>query len=148
MSIKQQVMTDMKDAMKAKDQLKLSTLRMLNSAIKNKEIEVRPNEISDQEVISVVKKLVKQRQEAMEQFRAGGRDEMADKEAAEAKVLEIYLPPQLSEEQITKIVEEVIAATGASSMKDMGGVMKQVNEKCEGAADGKLVSQIVKSKLQ
>ncbi|MFK8137863.1 MAG: GatB/YqeY domain-containing protein [Bdellovibrionales bacterium] len=147
MSLKQQIMDDVKSAMRAKEQLKLSTLRMLQSAVKNKEIEVRPDEVSDQDIIQVVKKNIKQRKEAAEQFQAAGRKELAEKETEEITILEVYLPAQLDEAAITKIVEEVIAATGASSMKDMGGVMKEVQVKTAGSADGKLVSSIVKAKL-
>lgn len=148
MSIQKQILDDVKAAMKARETEKLSTLRMLQSAIKNKEIEVRPNEVSDQDVTSVIKKMVKQRKEAAEQYSNAGRTELAEKENAESKILEAYLPEQMSEEQVAKIVEEVIAATGASSMKDMGAVMKEVQAKTAGTADGKLISQIVKAKLQ
>ena len=145
MSIQKQILDDVKTAMKARETEKLSTLQ---SAIKNKEIEVRPNEVSDQDVTSVIKKMVKQRKEAAEQYSNAGRTELAEKENAESKILEAYLPEQMSEEQVAKIVEEVIAATGASSMKDMGAVMKEVQAKTAGTADGKLISQIVKAKLQ
>jgi uncharacterized protein YqeY len=147
-SIQKQILDDVKAAMKARETEKLSTLRMLQSAIKNKEIEVRPNEVSDQDVTSVIKKMVKQRKEAAEQYSNAGRTELAEKENAESKILEAYLPEQMSEEQVAKIVEEVIAATGASYMKDMGAVMKEVQAKTAGTADGKLISQIVKAKLQ
>ncbi len=140
-------MDDVKNAMRAKEAVKLSTLRMLQSAIKNKEIEVRPNELSDKDVISVVKKLVKQRKEAAEQYENAGRPELAEKEIEESKFLEVYLPAQMGEEQVTSIVEEVIAALGASSMKEMGAVMKEVQAKTAGSADGKMISSIVKAKL-
>lgn len=148
MSIQKQILDDVKAAMKAKEAEKLGTLRMLQSALKNKEIEVRPNELTDQDAITVIKKMVKQRHEAAEQYTNAGRPELAEKEQAETKFLEVYLPEQMSEEQIVAIVDEVIAATGASSMKDMGAVMKEVQAKTAGSADGKLVSQVVKAKLQ
>ncbi|MAF89636.1 MAG: glutamyl-tRNA amidotransferase [Bdellovibrionaceae bacterium] len=147
MSMQKQIMDDVKNAMRAKEAVKLSTLRMLQSAIKNKEIEVRPNELSDKDVISVVKKLVKQRKEAAEQYENAGRPELAEKEIEESKFLEVYLPAQMGEEQVTSIVEEVIAALGASSMKEMGAVMKEVQAKTAGSADGKMISSIVKAKL-
>jgi len=146
-SMQKQIMDDVKNAMRAKEAVKLSTLRMLQSAIKNKEIEVRPNELSDKDVISVVKKLVKQRKEAAEQYENAGRPELAEKEIEESKFLEVYLPAQMGEEQVTSIVEEVIAALGASSMKEMGAVMKEVQAKTAGSADGKMISSIVKAKL-
>ncbi|MEC9283774.1 MAG: GatB/YqeY domain-containing protein [Bdellovibrionota bacterium] len=145
--MQKQIMDDVKNAMRAKEAVKLSTLRMLQSAIKNKEIEVRPNELSDKDVISVVKKLVKQRKEAAEQYENAGRPELAEKEIEESKFLEVYLPAQMGEEQVTAIVDEVIAALGASSMKEMGVVMKEVQAKTAGSADGKMISSIVKAKL-
>ena len=145
--MQKQIMDDVKNAMRAKEAVKLSTLRMLQSAIKNKEIEVRPNELSDKDVISVVKQLVKQRKEAAEQYENAGRPELAEKEIEESKFLEVYLPAQMGEEQVTSIVEEVIAALGASSMKEMGAVMKEVQAKTAGSADGKMISSIVKAKL-
>ena len=145
--MQKQIMDDVKSAMRAKEAVKLSTLRMLQSAIKNKEIEVRPNELSDKDIISVIKKLAKQRKEAAEQYENAGRPELADKEKEELVFLEAYLPEQMGEEQVTKIVEEAIAELGASSMKEMGAVMKAVQAKTAGLADGKMISTIVKAKL-
>lgn len=147
MSLKDQILNDIKDAMKSKNTLVLSTLRLLSSAIKNKEIEIRPNTITDEDVITVIKKSVKQRQDSIEQYENAGRPELAENEKAELKVLETYLPAMLSEEQIAVIVKEAIAATGASSMKDMGGVMNYVKDKTGGSADNRIVSQLVKSSL-
>lgn len=147
MDIREQVMTDVKTAMKDKDALKLTTLRSLQAAIKNREIELRPNAISSDEVIGVIKKLVKQRKESIEQFTTGGRQDLADQESAELKILEHYLPAQMGREQVEKIVAEVIAATGAKTVKDMGPVMKEVQARTAGAADNKLVSEIVRAKL-
>lgn len=148
MSIKEQIMADVKSAMKAKEQEKLSALRLLSAALKNKEIELRPEALTDQDAMSVIKKLVKQRQDSIEQYSAAGRTDLADKEKFELSILEAYLPAQMSKEQIAKIVEEVVAATGASSMKDMGNVMKQITEKTQGQADNKMVSELVKARLQ
>ena len=122
MSMQKQIMDDVKNAMRAKEAVKLSTLRMLQSAIKNKEIEVRPNELSDKDVISVVKKLVKQRKEAAEQYENAGRPELAEKEIEESKFLEVYLPAQMGEEQVTSIVEEVIAALGANGVTEIHNI--------------------------
>ncbi len=140
-------MNEIKDAMRAKDSVKLNTLRFLQSAIKNREIELRPNPMTDDESMGVIKKLVKQRKESIEQYKAGNRQDLVDQEAAELKILETYLPAQMSKEQVEKLVAEVIAATGAKTVKDMGPVMKEVLAKSGGAADNKLVSELVRSKL-
>lgn len=147
MEIREQLMADVKDAMKSKDQLKLNTLRFLQAAVKNREIELRPNPITSDEVMGVIKKLVKQRKESIEQYKAGGRQDLADQEAAELKVLEGYLPAQMGRDQVEKVVTEVIAALGAKSVKDMGPVMKEVIARTAGAADNKTVSELIKSKL-
>lgn len=148
MSLKQQILDDTKTAMKAKDMDRVNTLRFLTSAIKNKEIEVRPNELTDEDVFSVLRKSVKQRQDSIEQYKAAQRADLADKEQAELQIIESYLPQQLSTEVIEKFVKEAIAEVGASSMKDMGGVMKVVMAKTQGAADNKIVSELVKKSLQ
>ncbi|KHD88457.1 MAG: glutamyl-tRNA amidotransferase [Bdellovibrio sp. ArHS] len=147
MEIRDQVTADIKAAMIAKDSVKLGALRMLQAAIKNREIDMRPNPITGDEVLGVVKKLVKQRKESIEQFQQAGRQDLVDQESAELKVLEVYLPAQMSREQIEALVTEVIAATGAKTVKDMGPVMKEVIARSGGAADNKVVSEIIKSKL-
>jgi uncharacterized protein YqeY len=148
MGLKEQILNDIKEAMKNKEADRLSAIRMLQAAIKNKEIELRPNAINDQDILGVIKKAAKQRREAIEQYRGAGRDDLADKEAFELQVLETYLPAQLDQAQVEKIVTEVIAQLGASTIKDMGGVMKEVQARTQGQADGKMISEIVKSKLQ
>ena len=140
-------MNDMKTARREKDQVRLEAIRFLQAAIKNREIEVRPNPITGDDVMSVIKKMVKQRKESIDQYQAANRQDLVDKEAAELKIIETYLPAQMSKEQIEKIVAEVIAETKASSIKDMGSVMKAVIAKTAGAADNKLVSEAIKSKL-
>ncbi|KYG60644.1 GatB/YqeY domain-containing protein [Bdellovibrio bacteriovorus] len=147
MEIKDQITADIKAAMLAKDSAKLGALRMLQAAIKNREIDMRPNPITGDEVLGVVKKLVKQRKESIEQFQQAGRQDLVDQESAELKVLEVYLPAQMSREQIEALVTEVIAATGAKTVKDMGPVMKEVIARSGGAADNKVVSEVIKSKL-
>lgn len=147
MEIREQIMNDMKAAMREKNQVKLDAIRMLQAAIKNREIEVRPNAITGEEVISVIKKMAKQRKESIDQYKAASRQDLVDKEVAELAVIEQYLPAQMSKEQIEKIVTEVIAETKASTIKDMGTVMKAVSVKTAGSADNKLVSEIIKSKL-
>jgi uncharacterized protein YqeY len=148
MNIRETVLAEIKEAMKAKDQVRLSTLRMLNSSIKNKEIELRPAAMSDQDVLGVVKKLAKQRRESIEQFSAAGRQDLADQESTELAILERYLPAALSEAQLEKVVSTVIADLGATTIKDMGAVMKEVTARTEGAADNKVVSTLVRAKLQ
>ncbi|MBV2167494.1 MAG: GatB/YqeY domain-containing protein [Bdellovibrio sp.] len=147
MEIREKITADIKAAMIAKESVKLGALRMLQAAIKNREIELRPNAITGEEVMGVVKKLVKQRKESIDQFQQAGRQDLVDQETAELKVLEVYLPAQMSREQIEALVTEVIAALGAKTVKDMGPVMKEVIAKSGGAADNKVVSEVIKSKL-
>jgi uncharacterized protein YqeY len=147
MSLREQISNDIKTAMKEKAMAKLNALRMVQSAFKNREIELRPNPMSEDECLSVLKKLVKQRKESIEQYQAAGRQDLVDAETAELKLLETYLPAQMGREQIEKIVAEVVAATGATTVKDMGKVMKEAQARAQGAADNKLLSEIIKSKL-
>lgn len=148
MSLKEQIVTDMKEAMKARDSERVSALRMVNSSLKNKEIEKRPEPLTDEDTIGVLKKLSKQRKDSIEQYQKAGRDDLVEQEQKELAVLEKYLPEQMGEAQITEIVESTINELGASSIKDMGKVMGAVTAKTKGSADNKLVSQIVKNKLQ
>ncbi len=148
MSLKEQIMDDVKVAMKNKEGEKLQALRLIHSAIKNQEIEIRPKTISEEEVVLVLKKLAKQRKDSIEQYTNANRVDLADKEMAELKIIEAYLPTQMSAEKVESLIIEVIRETGSSSMKDMGKVMKIVLEKSLGTADNKLVSEIVKAKLQ
>ena len=147
MELREKIMADVKSAMVSKDTLKLNTLRFLQSAIKNKEIELRPNPIALDDVMSVIKKIVKQRKESIEQFQAAGRQDLVDQEAAELKIMETYMPTQMSKEQVEKLVAEVIASTGAKTIKDMGTVMKEAQARSGGLADGKMMSEIIKAKL-
>lgn len=147
MEIREKLMADMKEAMKAKDSVKLDAIRFLQSAIKYKEVEVRPNAITHDDVIGVIKKLVKQRKESIEQFKQASRQDLVDKETLELKVLENYLPSQLSAEKVTEIVNQVITKLGAKTIKEMGSVMKEVMVQTAGAADNKMVSEIIKQKL-
>ena len=144
-----QLMDDIKTAMKAKDQVSLNTLRALKSAIKNAAIEKGGADavLEEAESMAVIRKQIKQRQDSITQFEDAGRPELAENEKAEVLVLEKYLPPPLSEEEITNIVSKAISETGASSKADMGKVMKVVQEKADGRADGKLLSQLVMKAL-
>lgn len=147
MEIREKIMADMKSAMRDKDQVKLDAIRFLQAAIKNREIEVRPAAITSDDILAVLKKLVKQRKESIEQYQAASRQDLVDKELSELKVIEAYLPAQMSKDQVEAVVVQVIAETKASSIKDMGTVMKAVMAKTAGSADNKLVSEIIKSKL-
>lgn len=147
MSLKTEILENIKIAMKAKDSKKLEVLRFVNAEIKNKEIAVRPKEISEEEVVQVLKRYLKQRKEAALQFAEAGRQDLVDKEIYEAGVVEAYLPEMLSEDQLKPIVDEVVKAKGATSMKDMGAVMQEVLAKAGARADGKMVSMLVKAAL-
>lgn len=147
MEIRDQIMADVKAAMIAKEAIKLGALRMLQAAIKNREIELRPEAIKADDVQAVIKKLVKQRKESIEQYKTANRQDLVDQETAELKVLETYLPAQMDAGKVEAIVTEVIAALGAKTVKDMGPVMKEVMARTAGAADNKAVSEIIKSKL-
>ena len=138
---------DLKAAMKSKDSERLSTLRMVKAALKNREID-KMGAVTDEEAIKTLQSLVKQRRDSIEQYQRAGRIDLAEKEAAEIRTIEEYLPAALDEAAIARVVEETIAETGASSMKEMGAVMKAVMAKLAGqTVDGKAVNQIVKSKL-
>jgi len=148
MSLQQQVMEKMKEAMKAKDKVALEALRAIKSALLLASTEAgSTNEMSEQAEIQLVQKLVKQRKDSASIFMEQGRQDLADPELAQIAVIEQFLPEQMSEEEVEKIVVETIAATGAEGMKDMGKVMGIVSKKLAGQADGKTISTIVKSKL-
>jgi uncharacterized protein len=149
MSLSEQIQKDITIAMKARDEARLSTLRMVKAALTNREIE-KMAPLEDKESQQVLSTLIKQRKDSIEQFTKGGRQEMADKEAAEIKVIENYLPKAASEEEILAGVRAVIGEMGSASMKDMGNVMKNVMARFSGAGirvDGKQVSEAVKREL-
>lgn len=133
-------------ALKAGEKEKLSTLRMLLSAIKYKEVDAK-RQLNDEETLQVVATLIKQRQDSVEQFTKGGREDLAQKESREIEVLKAYLPPQLSEEEVRTIIKKAAEETGASGQKDRGKLMKAVMPLVKGKADGKLVNDIVKEVL-
>lgn len=148
MNLKDKILEDIKSAMKSKEADRLSAIRFLQSAVKNREIELRPNAITEQDILGVVKKLVKQRKDSIAEFEKAGRMDLVNKEKFELSVLEGYMPAQMTEAQVTQIVTDVIAALGASSAKQMGAVIKEVMARTGGQADGKMISDLVKSKLQ
>jgi len=149
MSIPEQIQKDLTAAMRARDELRLSTLRMVKAAFKNKEVEKR-GPLDEKEALAVLSTLIKQRKDSIEQFTRGSRQELADKEAAEIRIIESYLPRAAGEEEITSTVRAAIAEMGSPTMKDMGSVMKNVMARFAAAGsrvDGKLVSDVVKREL-
>lgn len=147
MTIRERLMADLKEAMKNKDQIRMDAIRFLQAAVKNREIELRPNPITDQEVLGVVKKMVKQRKESIEQYEKAARQDLVDKERKELGLIEAYMPQQMTADQINAIVNDVITALNATSVKQMGAVMKEVQVRTNGTADNKLVSDAVKARL-
>jgi len=147
MTIQEKIQTQMADAMRNKDPLRLSVLRMMKTAVKNKEVE-KMKPLDENEVIAVLNTLVKQRRDSIDQFRKGGREELAQKEEAEIGIIQKYLPAAASEEDIQQAIAQAIRETGAASMKDLGKVMKATLALLAGkSADGARVSQMVKEKL-
>ena len=146
-SLRQTIVADIKSAMKNKEASKLGTLRLIQSALKNKEIEMRPKELTSQDVIQVLKKMSKERKDSIEQYTKAGRQDLADKESYELKILEFYLPKPLSEEETKALVSSVIKDLQAQSMKDMAQVMKEISQRSGGSVDNKLVSQMVRAQL-
>ncbi|BBB33319.1 conserved hypothetical protein [Thermotomaculum hydrothermale] len=146
MALFEKIMNDMKEAMKAKDKERLSTVRMLVSEIKKRQID-SGKEFTDDEILGVIKSMVKSREDSVKAYKDGGREDLAEKEQREIEVLKGYLPKQLSEEEIEKIVEEAIKESGAESVRDMGKVMKIVMGKYGSQVDGKIVNKITKDKL-
>jgi hypothetical protein len=146
MGLRELIDGDIKVAMKAGAKDKVSALRMLAASLKNKEIDKR-RPLTDDEVVDTVRSLIKQRRDSIEQFAKGGRQDLVDKETAEVAVLEVYLPQQLSREEVESLVREAIGQTGAQGAKDMGKVMKALIPLLGGRADNKLVSELVKHAL-
>ena len=146
MSLKDQLNESMKTAMKARDDLRLSAVRMVRSMVKNREIDQK-KELNDQEIIEVISTLAKQRRESIRMYREGNRPDLVKKEEAELEILLGFLPTQLSTAEIEALVDKIITETGAQGAKDMGRVMKALTPLTAGKADGKTVSETVKQKL-
>ena len=147
MTLKERIVADMTTAMKAKDAARLSTLRMVKANVMNREIE-KGGELTDEELTKAMQSLVKQRRDSIEQYEKAGRQELADKEKSEIEVIEAYLPQAASREDIEQAVAAAIEETGATSMREMGAVMKAAQARLAGRnADGRTVSEIVKAKL-
>lgn len=138
----EQVRADLTESMKARTAERTSTLRMLQAALKNEQINVG-HELSDDEVLAIIRKSVKQRQDSIEQYTSGNRADLAAKEAAEIEILKTYMPPELSEAELESGLREIVASTGAQSRKDLGKVMKEATAKYKGRADGKKIQEIV-----
>lgn len=149
MGISEQIQKDMVEAMRSRDELRLSTLRMVKAALKNKEIDKR-GPLDEKESQQILATLIKQRRDSIEQFQKGGRQELADKEAAEIKLIETYLPKAMGDEEIAAAVKATIAEMGSPTLKDMGTVMKNVMAKLQASGarvEGKTVSEMVKKQL-
>ncbi len=146
MGLEERLVDEMKQAMKANDKLRLSTIRMIRTAIKNKEIEQR-KKLDDDVILKVIQGMVRKGEESVEQFKLGGRMDLVEKETKEIEILKSYLPKPLSQEEILKIIDQTIEETQASSLKDLGKVMKSVLPKLGGKAEGALVNQLVKERL-
>lgn len=150
MSLKEKIAQDLKNAMKSGDSFKRDTLRLLDSAIKNAEIEKKKREegLGDEEVLEVISRAAKQHNDSIEQFEKGGRPELAEKEKSELEILKAYLPAQLSEDDIRQVVKEIIAGAGEVKLQDMGRIMGQAMGRMKGKADGNVVKKIVGEELK
>jgi hypothetical protein len=146
MSLEERLVDEMKQAMRSNDKLRLSTIRMIRTAVKNKEIELR-KKLDDEEIQRVIQGMLRRNEESIEQFRLGRRMDLVDKESKEGEVLKSFLPQALSTEDILKVIDESIQETQASSLQDLGKVMKSVMPKVTGKADGKVINQLVKERL-
>ena len=146
MSLEERLIDEMKEAMKSNDKLRLSTIRMIRSAAKNKEIEQR-QKLNDEDIQRVIQGMIRRGEDSLDQFRAGGRMDLVEKESKELEILRSFLPQSLSQEDILKMIDQSVEEVQASSLKDLGKVMKSVMPKLQGKADGKLVNQLVKERL-
>lgn len=152
MSLKEKILDQIKVAMKARDQLRLDTLRMVKAKIQEREVELRGKKgrdhvLDDEEILQVLTTAAKQRRDSIESFRAGGREELAAKEEQELEIIQAFLPRQLSDEDLRRLVQEAVQETGANSPKDIGMVMKAVMPKVQGQADGKRINAVVRALL-
>lgn len=145
--LEEKILNDYQEAMKKQDKLKSSVLSFLRAEMMNLAIAKKKKILEDSEVISVIRKQIKARQDSIEQFKQGNRQDLADKELREVEILKPYLPAELSSDEIRKLIEESINLVGACTMKDMGKVMKEVTAKVSGRADAKLISELVKEML-
>lgn len=147
MTISQRLDEDAKAALRAGEKLRLSTLRRARAELKNAQIDARGQELSDEDAIAVIRRMIKRHEDSIEQFTAGGRAELAEKESAEKAILEGYLPPQADDATVEAVVREVIAAEGVTDMKGLGRVMKPVLARLNGQVDGGRVREVVQRVL-
>ena len=146
MGLEERLVEEMKEAMKSSDKLRLSTIRMIRSNIKNKEIEIR-KPLDDETIQRVIQGMVRKGEESLDQFKLGGRMDLVEKESKEIEILKSFLPQSLTQEEVIKIIDQTIEETQVTSLKDLGKVMKSVMPKLQGKADGKLINQLVKERL-
>lgn len=146
MSLEERLVEEMKAAMKSNEKLRLSTIRMIRSTMKNKEIELR-KPLNDEEIQKVIQGMVRKGEESLDQFKLGGRTDLVEKESKEIEILKSFLPQSLTHEEILKIIDQTIEETQSTSLKDLGKVMKALMPKLQGKADGKQVNQLVKERL-
>lgn len=146
-ALKEQIRADLKEAMKAKEKERTGTIRMLLAAIQTAETEGSKHEVDDAEIQKIIAREIKKRRESAEIYTTNGRADLAETELAEASILEVYQPKQLSDEELATLIDEAIAGTGAESMAQMGQVMKAATAKADGRADGKRISEAVKARL-
>jgi hypothetical protein len=146
MNLEEKLLEEMKQAMKTNDKVRLSTIRMIRSSSKNKEIELR-RKLEDEDIFKVIQGMVRKGEESVEQFQAGGRNDLVEKEKMEIEILKSFLPQPIPQEEIIKIIDEAIQETQSSSLKDLGKVMKAVMPRLGGKADGKVINQLVKERL-
>ena len=146
MTLKAQILDDVKTAMRARDQKRLTALRLITSAIKQIEVDKRI-EVDDQIVLGILDKMVKQRRESLEQFESAGRDDLAAQETFEIELISVYLPEALSDDEVAALIRQAVAETGASTIRDMGAVMNKLRAEVQGRADMKAVSSAVKAQL-
>ena len=145
-TLKSQIQEDVKSAMRARDQKRLTALRLITAAIKQVEVDKRI-EMDDQSILAVLDKMVKQRRDSLEQYTAAGRDDLAAQEQFELELISVYLPEALSDDELATLIKQTVADTGASSIRDMGTVMNKLREQVQGRADMKAVSSAVKEQL-
>ena len=146
-ALKDQIRADLKEAMKAKEKERTGTIRMLLAAIQTAETEGTKHEVDDQEIQKIIAREIKKRRESAEIYQTNGRDDLAETELAEANILEAYQPKQLTDDELAVLIDDTVAETGATSMAQMGQVMKAATAKAAGRADGKRISETVKARL-
>ena len=145
--LEEKIIADYKDALKSKDTLKTSVLSFLRAEFMNVAVAKKKKTLDDSECVVIIRKQIKSRQDSIEQFQKGSRMDLAEKESKEMELLKVYLPEELSNEELSKIIEQAVASLGAQGMQDMGRVMKEVSAKVGGSADGKVVSGLVRARL-